>query len=122
MSERNKAHVRRVYEEIYNRGNLAVADELAARDIVIHTSSQEIRGREGAKQYVVALRAGFPDLHFTIEDQIADGDYVVIRRQPTAHKGQIVVALTDENEATLKRWFPEFYFKQLLKLAKARTH
>jgi len=42
-----------------------------------------------------------------IEDQIADGDYVIIRRQETARKGQIVVALTDENEATLKRWFPE---------------
>lgn len=42
-----------------------------------------------------------------IEDQIADGDYVVIRRQKTANKGQIVVALTDENEATLKRWYPE---------------
>ncbi len=42
-----------------------------------------------------------------IEDQIADGDYVVVRRQQTAAKGQIVVALTDENEATLKRWYPE---------------
>jgi repressor LexA len=42
-----------------------------------------------------------------IEDQIADGDYVVVRRQPTAHRGDIVVALTGENEATLKRWFPE---------------
>jgi repressor LexA len=42
-----------------------------------------------------------------IEDHIADGDYVVVRRQKTAHKGQIVVALTDENEATLKRWYPE---------------
>jgi len=42
-----------------------------------------------------------------IEDQIADGDYVVVRRKPTAEKGQIVVAVTDENEATLKRWFPE---------------
>src|SRR5665213_4412405 len=42
-----------------------------------------------------------------IEDQIADGDYVVIRKQDTAQRGEIVVALTDENEATLKRWFPE---------------
>jgi repressor LexA len=42
-----------------------------------------------------------------IEDQIADGDYVVIRKQRTARRGQIVVALTAENEATLKRWFPE---------------
>lgn len=42
-----------------------------------------------------------------IEDQIADGDFVVIRRQDTATRGQVVVALTDENEATLKRWYPE---------------
>lgn len=42
-----------------------------------------------------------------IEDHISDGDYVVIRKQDTAQRGQIVVALTDENDATLKRWFPE---------------
>lgn len=42
-----------------------------------------------------------------IEDQIASGDFVVVRKQKTARKGQIVVALTDEGEATLKRWFPE---------------
>ena len=42
-----------------------------------------------------------------IEDQIADGDYVVVERRNTARKGQIVVALTEENEATLKRWYPE---------------
>ena len=42
-----------------------------------------------------------------VEDQIADGDYVVIRKQKTARKGQIVVAITDEGDATLKRWFPE---------------
>jgi len=42
-----------------------------------------------------------------IDDQITDGDYVVIRKQRTASRGQIVVALTEENEATLKRWYPE---------------
>ncbi len=42
-----------------------------------------------------------------IEDQIADGDYVIVRKRRTAQKGQIVVALTDEGEATLKRWYPE---------------
>jgi repressor LexA len=42
-----------------------------------------------------------------IEDQIADGDYVIVQKQRTARKGQIVVAITDEGEATLKRWFPE---------------
>lgn len=53
-------------------------------------------------QYVLEVRGDS-----MIEDQIADGDYVVIRKQDTAQRGQIVVALTDENEATLKRWYPE---------------
>jgi len=42
-----------------------------------------------------------------IEAQIADGDIVVCRRARTAHKGDIVVALTDDGEATLKYWYPE---------------
>ena len=42
-----------------------------------------------------------------IEAQIADGDLVICRRARTAHKGDIVVAITDEGEATLKYWFPE---------------
>ena len=42
-----------------------------------------------------------------IEAQIADGDYVVVRKQKSAAPGQIVVAQTDEGEATLKYWFPE---------------
>ncbi|MBI3462679.1 MAG: transcriptional repressor LexA [Planctomycetes bacterium] len=40
-----------------------------------------------------------------IEDQIADGDYVIVRKQPTARDGQIVVALLDDGDATLKRWY-----------------
>jgi repressor LexA len=41
-----------------------------------------------------------------IEDHIAEGDYVVVRKQPTAHNGEIVVAVVDEgNDATLKRYF-----------------
>jgi repressor LexA len=42
-----------------------------------------------------------------IEAQIADGDYVVVKKQKTAEPGQMVVAQTPEGEATLKFWFPE---------------
>lgn len=42
-----------------------------------------------------------------IEAHIADGDYVVVRKQQTARTGDMVVARTDEGEATLKYWFPE---------------
>jgi len=79
MSERNKAQVRRVIDEIYNRGDLEVIDEVAASDLVIRIGSEEIRGRNEIKRYVAGLRAGFPNLTLTIEDQIAEGDMVVTR-------------------------------------------
>ncbi|HRX81387.1 MAG: transcriptional repressor LexA [Planctomycetaceae bacterium] len=42
-----------------------------------------------------------------IEAQIADGDYVVVKKQERAEAGQMVVAQTDDGEATLKYWYPE---------------
>ncbi|MCA9224451.1 MAG: transcriptional repressor LexA, partial [Planctomycetales bacterium] len=42
-----------------------------------------------------------------VDAHIDDGDFVVIRRQKEANKGDMVVAQTDEGEATLKYWFPE---------------
>gem|GEM_PF-62311 len=42
-----------------------------------------------------------------IDAHIADGDWVVIQKKQTAHSGDIVVAQTEDGEATLKQWFPE---------------
>ena len=42
-----------------------------------------------------------------VDAQIADGDWVVIQKKQTAHAGDIVVAQTEDGEATLKHWFPE---------------
>jgi repressor LexA len=42
-----------------------------------------------------------------IEAQIANGDYVVVKKQKTAQAGQIVVAITDDGDTTLKYWYPE---------------
>ena len=42
-----------------------------------------------------------------IDAHITDGDYVIIQKQQTAQPGQMVVAQTDDGEATLKYWFPE---------------
>ena len=57
-----------------------------------------------AKKNCFALRVKGESM---IEAQIADGDIVICKKTKTAHKGDIVVALTDEGEATLKYWFPE---------------
>ena len=42
-----------------------------------------------------------------IEDHILDGDYVVVERRETASNGETVVAIIDDNEATLKRFYRE---------------
>jgi steroid delta-isomerase-like uncharacterized protein len=77
--EQNKAIPRRVTDEAWNRGNLAVLDELIAPDFVRHTPlrPEGVRGIEGFKHHVVTTRAAFPDAQFTIGDEIAEGDKVV---------------------------------------------
>jgi steroid delta-isomerase-like uncharacterized protein len=79
MSEQNKAAVHRVIEEVWSRGNFAVVDELVAHDYVGHSSGTERHGREGYTEYFATLRQAFPDLQFTVEDQIAEGDRVATR-------------------------------------------
>ena len=78
--EKNKALVRRLFEEVYNRGNLNAADELLAPDFVDYGEPPgEDAGIERYKRAVAELRAANSDLHFSIEEQIAEGDKVVTR-------------------------------------------
>lgn len=81
MSAQNKAIDRRILEEVYSQGDLDVADELIAADFIGHASTPGIagQGREEYKQFVVGLRAAFPDLTITVEDQLAEGDKVLTR-------------------------------------------
>jgi len=71
------ARMRRIPEEIFNHGNLALADELFAADYVEHTPGllpDFPLGRAGFKQYVTLLRTAYPDLHYTIEDEVVRGE------------------------------------------------
>ena len=76
-TEQNKAICRRLYEEAWSRGNLDVADELLAADY--QGIARDTRGSAGFKRNVGGRRATWPDLQVTIEDQIAEGDLVVLR-------------------------------------------
>ena len=78
-TEENKALARRLIEEAWNQGNLAVVDELLVYDHVPHHSmiGNQPPSRELYKQFIVRTRAAFPDMHATIEDQVAEGDKVV---------------------------------------------
>ena len=76
----NKAIFRRLYEESWNSGDLAVVDELLAEDFVNH----EVVGdttphRQLYKRAVVETRSAFPDWTLSIEEMITEGDLVVAR-------------------------------------------
>ena len=75
------AIARRWSEELWGRGDLAVADEIIAPDYVRHDAGDPFpaRGREDVKRIVTLLRAMLPDLRIEVEDMVAAGDKVVTR-------------------------------------------
>jgi steroid delta-isomerase-like uncharacterized protein len=75
-----KVLVRRLFEEVWNQGNLAAIDELFAPSYIRYDpAAPEAKGLAGFKQLVVMLRTAFPDLHFTLEEVIAEDDKVMTR-------------------------------------------
>ena len=92
-TEQNKALVRQMVEEIFNRGNIGRADEFLAPDFV---EREELppgipRDREGVKQLTAMLHGAFPDFRATIDDMVAEGDKVVMRMTwRGTHKGEFM--------------------------------
>ena len=79
-TEDNKAVVRRFYEEVMNQKKRAVLDEVFDLNVVDHFAPPGTPGGlEGARQTLGMFLSAFPDLHFTVEDLIAEGDKVVAR-------------------------------------------
>lgn len=79
-AEEFKATARRFVEELYNKGNTAVVDELVAPDFVYHTSNPAITpDREGLRKEPAEIRSHFPDLRGTVEDVITEGEKGVMR-------------------------------------------
>ena len=100
--EANKATGRRFVDQVINRGNLAVIDELYGPNYVDHSLPPGVPPTpEGAKGFWTMFRAAFPDLHYTIDDTVAEGDRLVQRS--TAHgtmKGDFMGMPASGKEAT----------------------
>jgi predicted ester cyclase len=88
-TDQNKTQFRRTFEELFNRGNLDVADDLVAPDFLNHDAPpDQNRGAQSMRGTVTMLRSAFPDLHFTIEELVAEGDTVAGRVTATGtHRG-----------------------------------
>ena len=84
--EQNKEMARRWSEELWGKGNLAVADEIIAPEYVRHDPGDPFpaRGPEDVKRIVTMLRTMLPDLNIQIEAMVAENDMVVSRYTTTA--------------------------------------
>jgi steroid delta-isomerase-like uncharacterized protein len=90
-AQKNKAIVLHHWEEFVSKGNLDLIDEIFAPDFVAHEANQDIRGSEGVRQFILMLRAAFPDLQVTVEDTLAEGDKVVQRWSAhSSHQGALM--------------------------------
>ncbi len=79
-SQRNATLMRRFYDEVFNSGDMAAADKFIAANFVDYTPFPGQPGtREGLKNGYPQMRAAFPDLHFTVNDVIVQGDKIVAR-------------------------------------------
>ena len=92
MSNENKELTRRIFNEVWNQKKLGLIDELVSPDYVHHDSGTATvqTGIDGYKQFVRLFLNAFPDIRFTIQDEISEGDEVVIRWTVTGtHRGDL---------------------------------
>ena len=91
--ENNKALTRRFYDEVINQGNLDLIDELVSEDFVEHEEFPGLptTGPAAPKAALGMFMAAFPDLRFTPDEMIAEGDKVVVQATMSGtHKGEFM--------------------------------
>jgi len=92
MSEQNKSVMRRLVEELWNKGDLSLADQFFTPNYTHHDPATPDfgRGPESEKKRASLYRTAFPDLRLTIENIISEGDTVMARWScHGTHKGDL---------------------------------
>ena len=83
MSDKNKALIRRWFEEVWNKGRAEAIAEMFADDGIAHGLSDDVdnplRGPQGFLPFHAQFREAFPNIEVIVEDQIAEGDKVATR-------------------------------------------
>ena len=125
-AQENKEKARRMMEEAFGQGKLEVVDEVLDADFVCYDPNSEsgaVRGADTIKQEIEWFRNAIPDLTYTVDDQVAEGEKVVSRYTATGtHEGEffgvaptgariemsgIQIYRFDENGKMVEEW-PEY--------------
>ncbi|MFN8492569.1 MAG: nuclear transport factor 2 family protein [Caldilineaceae bacterium] len=99
----NKATVHRIYDELWNKGNLAAANEIYDANVVDPHADK--KGVDAIKQTVTLMRKAFPDLKVTVDNIVAEGDLVItgITFDYGAYKGGLKDTLNIPDSAIGKK-------------------
>ena len=91
-TEKNKAIIRRFWEEVFNGRKLSLIEELFTTDWVYHgVGGQNIYGLKGLKEFLADYHNAFPDIQVKVENLIAEGDKVVSHViSHGTHKGELM--------------------------------
>ncbi len=119
-AENNKALVRRLIDEMWNKGQLDFARQCMAENAINHDPVNPIPpGPDGFMELVRTYRVTFPDVHFTVDDQIAESDKLVSRwtavgtnhgelqGMPATHRPSTITGIQIdrfENDKIVKSW------------------
>jgi predicted SnoaL-like aldol condensation-catalyzing enzyme len=115
MASENKRLVRRLFNDLWNKGNLAVATQSSQPPTSNHDPATPDfgTGPEGVKRLVTLFRNAFPDLHFKIDHMIDADDFVTVTTRYTAtgtHKGALqVIAPTPTRQSKLRGYSSTAY-------------
>jgi predicted ester cyclase len=83
--------IRRILEGAFNQGDLAVIDGLVAPEAGAHNGRSARSDRKELKELAVGLRAAFPDLHCTVEEEIQAGNWVAAQwTMHGTHQGMLM--------------------------------
>ena len=78
------------FYRVYNEHNLDLWDEITCDSYVGHVNEVVIPNRDVGKGFIAGLMYAFPDLHYTVEDRITEGNRVVARWKAVGtHKGEL---------------------------------
>jgi steroid delta-isomerase-like uncharacterized protein len=78
-TESNKRVMERFTSEFLLTGDVGLGEEFLSPEIVMHFAGQQQQGRDAYLAIVAANRDAFPDLVWTVDDMVADGDTVAVR-------------------------------------------
>ena len=125
-AQENKEKARRMLEEAFGQGKVELVEDILDPDFVCYDPNSEsgaVRGADTIKQEIEWFRNAIPDLTYTVDDQVAEGDKVVSRYTATGtHQGEffgvaptgariemsgIQIDRFDENGKMVEEW-PEY--------------